>query len=129
MTGLPDLNRDAGRLTVAFEPGNDFMLKRLEEGRADLERHVSSFFGDSLQVVLELVGSGSGPSQEQQEAVRREVAPTDRETLALECKDDTALDRLVDLVRGEPVADAERERWQQGDQDDPSGEDPKTGTT
>jgi hypothetical protein len=65
--------------------------------------------------VLQLVGSGAGPTADQQEAVRREVAPTDRETLAQECQEDAALGKLVDLVRGEPLADAERERWQGAD--------------
>ncbi len=125
MTGLPDLDREAGQLTMAFEPDDAFMLKRLEEGRPDLERHVAAFFGDSLRVVLELVGTGAGPSVEQQEAVRREVAPTDRETLDRECKDDPALDRLVEMVKGEPVADAERERWQLAD---PPVDDPEKGS-
>ena len=120
MTGLPDLDREAGRLTVAFEPENAFMLSRLEEGRADVEGHVATFFGESLHLVLELVGTGAGPSEEQQEALRREVAPTDRETLERERRDDTVLDRLVDLVQGEPVPEAERERWRPEAADDES---------
>jgi hypothetical protein len=111
MTGLPDLDRAGGRLTVAFEPENAFMMSRLEEGRAGLERHVVDFFGAPLRLVLELVGAGAGPSVEQQEAIRREVAPTDRETLARERQDDAMLDRLVEMVRGEPLAETERERW------------------
>jgi hypothetical protein len=112
MTGLPDLDREQNRLTVAFEPENAFMLDRLEQGRADLERHVNAFYGQTLKIVLQTVGAGAGPSTEQQEAVRREVAPTDRETLAEECQTDPTLGRLVDLVKGEPVADTEREKWQ-----------------
>jgi hypothetical protein len=65
-----------------------------------------------MKILLQTVGSGAGPTVEQQEAVRREVAPTDRETLAQECRQDADLGRLVDLVQGEPVADAEREKWQ-----------------
>jgi DNA polymerase-3 subunit gamma/tau len=123
MTGLPDLDREGGRLTLAFEPDNGFMMARLEECRADLQQYVDGFFGPGMTLVLQLVGDGAGPSQAQQEAVRREVAPTDREVLARECQQDEVLGRLVDMVQGEPLADAERDKWRRpGDDDDPSGD-------
>jgi len=112
MTGLPELDLAAGRLTVAFEPENSFMMKNLEKGRKDIESHLADYFGKPLHLVLQMVANGSGPSEEQQEAIRREVAPTDKETLALECTDDPTLNRLVDMVQGQPLPDSEREKWQ-----------------
>jgi len=113
MTGLPELDLAAGRLTVAFEPENSFMMKSLEGGRKDIEAHLADYFGKPLHLVLQMVADGAGPSVEQQEAIRREVAPTDRETLALECSDDPTLNRLVDMVQGKPLPDSDREKWQQ----------------
>jgi hypothetical protein len=111
MDGLPDLDLAAGRLTVSFAPDRAFMLQRLEEGRAQLEAQVAGFFGRPLQVVLQAVDEGAGPSAREHEEVRRAVAPTERETLARECEDDPDLGGLVDLLGGEPLPDAERERW------------------
>ncbi len=115
MTGLPQVDLDAGTLTVAFEAGNAFNQTLVENGRGDLEQHATAFFGRPLRLEVELIADGSGPSVERQEAVRREVAPTDRESLNRQCSEDQALGRLVDMVQGEPLPDTEREKWQRAE--------------
>ncbi len=124
MVGLPDLDLEGGCLTVAFEPDQQFMLQRLEDARADLEQQVTGFFGRPLRVILQAVAAGDGPNRDHQDQVRRVVAPTERETLARECQDDATLGGLVDLVGGEPLPEAERERWQRPalPTEDPDGE-------
>ena len=112
MTGLPEVDLAGGRLAIAFEPENAFMLKQIAHGQEALAGPIASVFGKPLRLELTLVDAGAGPSRDEQEAVRRHVAPTDVETLARERRDDPQLDRLVDMVRGEPVAEAELERWQ-----------------
>ncbi|HOX25267.1 MAG TPA: DNA polymerase III subunit gamma/tau [Candidatus Krumholzibacteria bacterium] len=111
MTGLPEIAAEQDRLTVAFAPENGFMLKRLEEGRAEIERQAAAFFGRPLRLVLQMVADGAGPSAEAQEAIRREVAPTERELLARQCAQDPELGRLVELVQGEPLPESERTKW------------------
>ncbi len=123
MTGLPDLDVAAGRLTVAFEPENGFMLRQVEANRAALEPHIAAAFGKPLRLDLMLVDAGAGPSQEQQDEVRREVAPTDVETLTRQRADDPVLDRLVGLVQGEPLPETELERWRQADAPAPDPDD------
>jgi DNA polymerase-3 subunit gamma/tau len=112
MTGLPEVDLAGGRLAIAFEPENAFMLKQIAHGQEALADPIASVFGKPLRLELTLVDPGAGPSRDEQEAVRRHVAPTDVETLARERQDDPQLDRLVDMVRGEPVAESELERWQ-----------------
>lgn len=119
MTGLPDIDLEAGRLAVAFEPNDAFMLKRLEEGRTTVDGCVAEFFGRPLTLDLVLVNDGAGPTQAQQEAVRRQVAPTDAEILTRQRADDPLLDRLVEMVRGEPLPETERERWASPSEADP----------
>ena len=120
MTGLPDLDLDGGQLTVAFEPDNAFMMRQIENQRESLTDTIASVFGKPLKLELVLVGAGAAPSRELEEEVRREVAPTDVETLAKERAVDPALDRLVGMVRGEPLPETELERWQQASP--PAGE-------
>jgi DNA polymerase-3 subunit gamma/tau len=115
MTGLPELDVAAGRLTVAFEPENAFMMRQIDGNREALEPHLVAAFGKPLRLELLLVDAGAGPSEAQQEEVRREVAPTDRETLSLERATDPDLDRLVGMVRGEPLPASELEHWQQAE--------------
>jgi hypothetical protein len=124
MAGLPELDLQAGRLTVAFAPDQQFMLQRLADDRAELEQQVAGFFGRPLEVILQAVEQDGGPSDQQRDAVRRAVAPTERETLARECQEDRTLGELVDLVGGEPLPETERERWQRPapPADDPPGE-------
>ena len=114
MTCLPEVDLDHGRLKLAFEPENDFMMRQVEVGAESLASHVTRTFGKPLALELMLVETGEGPSQDQQDAVRQEIAPTDRETLARQRTEDPTLDKLVDLVRGEPLPDTELERWQVG---------------
>ncbi|MBD3222792.1 DNA polymerase III subunit gamma/tau [bacterium] len=111
MTGLPSVDPEGGRLTVAFEPENAFMLRQLEAGGEALAGPIARVFGRPLRLELILVEAGAGPSTDQQDEVRRKVAPTDRETLARQRRDDPVLDRLVGMVRGEPLPDTELERW------------------
>jgi len=124
MTGLPEVDATRDRLTVAFAADNAFMLKRLEEGRGEIERHAAVFFGRPLRLVLQMVADEAGPSEEQQEAIRREVAPTARETLARQCAQDPDLGRLVEMMQGPPLPASEREKWQQPAQpeDSPEGD-------
>jgi len=115
MTGLPRLDLASGSLTVAFEPENAFMMRQIDANREALDGHVVAAFGRPLRLDLQLVDAGAGPSVAQQEEVRREVAPTDRETLDRERATDPILDRLVGLVRGEPLPPTELEHWQRAD--------------
>jgi DNA polymerase-3 subunit gamma/tau len=112
MVGLPDVDLDGGRLTVAFEPENAFMMRQLESAGDALVSSIAQVFGRSLRLELQLVEAGAGPSTDEQDAVRRQVAPTDRETLSRQRRDDPELDRLVGMVRGEPLPETELERWQ-----------------
>ena len=115
LDGLPALRPDAGVLTVAFAPQNAFMLRQVEAGRAELEARLAACFGRPLKLEPIMAAADARLPDDQREAIRRTVAPTERELLARQCARDPQLGRLVELVRGEPLPADERERWQRFD--------------
>jgi hypothetical protein len=116
LDGLPAVRIEESILTVAYPPENAFLLRQVENGRSELEPRIAACFGRPLKLELTMVESGAGPSTAQREAIRREVAPTDRELLARQCADDPELGRLVDMVQGVPLPESERESWRRPDE-------------
>jgi DNA polymerase-3 subunit gamma/tau len=114
MDGLPAIRSQDGVLTVAFPADHAFMLQRVEARRAELEPHLATCFGRrlKLELVMAVADAGTGAAGEQRETVRRRVAPTQQEQLAQQCASDPELGRLVDMVRGTPLPEMERERWE-----------------
>ncbi|PID80604.1 hypothetical protein CSB20_06660 [bacterium DOLZORAL124_64_63] len=109
MEGLPSLDADAGRLTVAFEQDKQFKVRMVQGEVSVIEKIASEHFGRPIAV--DLVLGEQGQSVEVKEEIRREVAPTAREELDKACAADPALGRLVETMDGEPLPDADNDNW------------------
>ncbi len=105
--GVP-VERD-GALALTFPREKEFHLQRIQQDlpllSAESEKHLGK------RIVLELVDGDHEARTEHREDLRKTVAPTEPETLAKARREDDALDRLVDLIDGEVVPEAEREEW------------------
>jgi DNA polymerase-3 subunit gamma/tau len=111
MEGLPSLDAEAGRVTVGFAADKAFVLKNLAAEAPLLEEKLSSFLGRAVKIRLEAVADPSEAAAVSHEEIRRQIAPTDVETLADDCRKDDTLGKLVDLLQGEPLPESEREKW------------------
>jgi DNA polymerase-3 subunit gamma/tau len=113
MEGLPSLDETAGRLIVAFPATKSFQMEQVQQEQARLRDRLAEFFGRPLQLAFAVGDSGEGAAH--REEVRRNVAPTERETLDAACRGDAPLSALVDLLGAAPVPEAEREAWTRPD--------------
>ncbi len=111
MEGLPSLDAPTGRVAVAFAPDKAFVMKNLEAERPLLEERLGAFLGRKVSLSLEAAGAEVRQQEKVQETIRRQVAPTAREELADECRRDGELGALVDLLKGEPLPESERDHW------------------
>ncbi len=111
MEGLPCHDATAKRVTIAFAAEKAFVLKNLAAEVPLLEEKLSSFLGCGVKIRLEAVADQAAQAAAVHEEIRRQVAPTDREALADDCREDDKLGKLVDLLKGEPVPESEREKW------------------
>jgi DNA polymerase-3 subunit gamma/tau len=109
MEGLPSLDLDAGRLTVAFAQEKKFQVTSIQSECAAIEAAAASLYGKTVKV--ELVLGQQGQAKQVQEEIRQEVAPTAREELDKACAADSALGDLVQAMDGEPLPETEREKW------------------
>ncbi len=109
MEGLPSLNLDEGRLTVAFEQDKQFKVKMVEGQISAVEEAASKQFGCSVKV--ELVLGSQGQVREVKEEIRKKVAPTTLEELTKACAKDPALEKLVETLDGKPLHEEDRDNW------------------
>ncbi|MCP4572361.1 MAG: DNA polymerase III subunit gamma/tau [bacterium] len=113
MLGRPQVDLDAGRLTVEFGPDKKFQVKTIEADCPTIAEAATAVWGRPLKVVLGL--GDTGQTESRREEIRQEVAPTHGEELQQARAEDPALDSLVDLMGGEPLPESERENWKSGD--------------
>ena len=113
MDGLPDLDLDAGRLTVAFAEDKTFQVTSIRSECQVIEDVAQHQYGRPVKV--ELVLGSSGQKDGVKEEIRQEVAPTHREELDKACAEDPALGNLVDTMGGKPLPETEREKWDKPD--------------
>jgi DNA polymerase-3 subunit gamma/tau len=109
MEGLPSLDEASRCLIVAFPPDKTFQMHNLERERSIIEPRAAEVWGSGLK--LQFVTSAQDESSRLCEDVRRQVAPTVKESLEAVCQEDRPLSDLVELLEGEPVPDQEREAW------------------
>jgi DNA polymerase-3 subunit gamma/tau len=109
MNGLPRLDSDSGRLTVAFAENKKFQVTSIAAECATIEDQIHHLWGRRLKV--DLVLGDQGQADAVKEEIRQEVAPTHREELDRACRTDKSLGYLVDMMGGQPLPDSERERW------------------
>lgn len=109
MEGLPSLEKDSGRLTIAFDEDKKFKVSMVKNDLPEVEKAASSQFGMPINVEL-LLGT-QGQAQQVKEEIRREVAPTAREELNKACASDATLGDLVETLGGEPLPEDDRDKW------------------
>ncbi len=109
MEGLPSLDSASGLLTVAFEQDKQFKVRMVQNDVPVVQEIATAHFGRPIEVALVL--GNQGQSHAVKEEIRREVAPTAREELNKACESDTALGKLVETLDGEPLPDADHEKW------------------
>ena len=109
MEGLPSLDLDACRLTVAFAEDKKFQVTSIQSECSAIEKAAEKLYGRSMKV--ELVLGRNGQKAQVKEEIRQEVAPTAREELGRACEADQALSDLVETMGGEPLPETEREKW------------------
>ncbi len=109
MEALPSLDEARGRLVLAFPAEKEFQIEQVRQELPVLRERVAAFFGRPL--IPELLAGDSRPDGGLREAVRRRVAPTEREALEAACRTDTSLAGLVNLLDADPIAEAERAAW------------------
>ena len=113
MEGLPSLDLEGGRLTVAFAEEKKFQVTSIQAECASIEEVALHQYGRPMKV--ELVLGKSGQKDLVKEEIRQEVAPTAREVLDKACQTDEALDKLVETMGGQPLPETEREKWDRPD--------------
>jgi DNA polymerase-3 subunit gamma/tau len=109
MEGLPQLDVDAGRLTVAFAEDKKFQVTSIQAECPAIEEAAAGLYGKPIRV--ELVLGRQGQAEDVKEEIRQEVAPTAREELDKECAQDEALAKLVETMDGQPLHESERDKW------------------
>ena len=109
MEGLPSLDQEKGRLTVAFGQDKTFQVNSLQADLAVIEKTATQQYGKPVKV--ELILGEVGQASNVKEEIRQEVAPTQQEDLERACADDKALGDLVDMMGGQPLPESERENW------------------
>jgi DNA polymerase-3 subunit gamma/tau len=110
MNGLPGIDADGGRLTVAFAADKSFQVSSIRDDCPAIEKLAAQVLGRPVKV--ELVLGDQGQTANRREEIRRAVAPTQREELAKACQQDEALGGLVDVLGGEPLPETDRENWE-----------------
>ncbi len=108
MEALPSLDEARGRLTLAFPADKDFQRECVAQELPRFRQRIGDFFGRALAIELVTAAQADDGARE---AVRRRIAPTDREALDAACVRDDLLARLVGALGADPVPDAEREAW------------------
>ncbi len=109
MEGLPSLEADSGRMTIAFDEDKKFKVNMIKADIPELEKAAGVQFGRPIKVEL-LLGS-QGQAHEVKEDIRREVAPTAVEELNKACATDATLGDLVDTLGGKPLPADDRDQW------------------
>ena len=109
MNGLPSIDPDGCRLTVAFTEDKKFQVTSIAAECGTIETQINSLWGRKVKV--ELVLGERGQTEVVKEEIRQEVAPTHREELDKACQQDKSLGDLVDMMGGQPLPDSARERW------------------
>jgi len=119
---LPSVDPEGRRLTLAYPAEKSFQLRQLEPALGIIEEKVAAIWGKKLRVTA--VVAERGRERQEIEGVRRAVAPSDREILERACQEDRPLNELVEILRGEPLPEAERENWPAAEADatDPDSE-------
>ena len=110
MEGLPSLDLDTGKLTVAFAEDKKFQVTSIQSECPAIEAAATPLFGRPVKV--ELVLGSRGQAEQVKEVIRQEVAPTAREELDRACRADQALGKLVETMDGQPLPESEREKWE-----------------
>jgi len=100
---------DGDRIVLSFPQDKEFHLQQVQQGLGTVTELARRHLGKTL--VLQLVDGDHAARQEHREKVRREIAPTEDEALVKARREDPALDRLVEVIDGQVVPDAEREDW------------------
>jgi DNA polymerase-3 subunit gamma/tau len=109
LEALPSLDEARNRLVIAFPEDKVFQMNNLAADRELITEAAAAHWGRSLK--LEFVTGSEPADRPARDELRRRVAPTSAESLAAACRTDRALHDLVELMRGEPLAESERERW------------------
>lgn len=109
MEGLPSLDLDSGKLTVAFAEEKKFQVTSIQQECGAIEDAAQHQYGRPMKV--ELVLGKSGQQAQVKEEIRQEVAPTHREELDKACEGDADLSKLVETMGGQPLPETEREKW------------------
>jgi len=95
-------------LVVAIPEDKKFTLRSLESGRSIVENHIAEVWGRTYKLIL-ATGNADSHQLQMKESVRRNVAPTEQESLTQACAKDQPLADLVDVLGAEPVPQTEWE--------------------
>jgi len=117
MEALPSVDEERGKLVIAFPEGKAFQMRNLAADRDVIIQAVAAHWGRPLR--LEFVTGTEQADFPATDKLRRQVAPTSEESLTAACRTDAALNDLVELMHGKPLADSERERWACQSPDEP----------
>ena len=109
MNGLPSLDQESGRLTIAFAPDKSFQVSSISDEGPTIAEAAAKILGRPIKV--DLVLGDRGQREETKEEIRQEVAPTHQEELLRACDKDEALGELVDMIGGTPLPESDRDRW------------------
>jgi DNA polymerase-3 subunit gamma/tau len=110
LEGLPSLDLEAGKLTVAFAEDKKFQVGTIQPQMQVIEQTAATLYGKPMKV--ELVLGNQGQDAQVKEEIRQEVAPTHREELNKACEADPALGDLVQALDAEPLPETEKEKWE-----------------
>ena len=108
LEGVPSPD-GAERIALSFPQDKEFHLQQVQQGLATVTDLARRHLGKS--VVLQLVDGDHEARREHREELRAKIAPTESESLVQARREDPALDRLVDVIDGQVLPDAEREDW------------------
>lgn len=108
LEGVPAPQGD-DRIVLSFPQDKEFHLQQVQQGLATVTELARRHLGKTL--TLQLVDGDHSVRREHREKIRREIAPTVDEALVAARREDPPLDRLVEVIDGQVVPDAEREEW------------------
>ena len=113
MEGLPSLDLDGGKLTVAFGEDKKFQVGTVQPQVGAIEEVAGTLYGRPMKV--ELVLGSRGQADQVKDQIRQEVAPTHREELDKACAGDKALGDLVQALDAEPLPETEKDKWERSE--------------
>jgi DNA polymerase III subunit gamma/tau len=109
MEGVPS-PAENGKMTVMFPAEKSFQLKQVQREMGIIEKAAMEHLGAGIN--LQIIKKDNSARKQHREQVRKVVAPTEYEMLDKAREKDKKLDKLVELIGGEVVPEAEQEDWQ-----------------